>query len=85
MEPYPDVKLANVNAVMKEQNYTVGKIFRTAESFFTSLGLPAMTRQFWERSMFVEPKDGRVVQCHASAIDLNDVNRTDFRYDVVQN
>ena len=42
---------------------------KLAESFFTSLGMDALPETFWERSMFVKPKDKEVV-CHASAWDL---------------
>lgn len=40
------------------------------ESFFTSLGFPALPKSFWERSQFVHPRDRDVV-CHASAWDVD--------------
>ncbi|SEB81173.1 M2 family metallopeptidase [Terriglobus roseus] len=40
------------------------------ESFFTSLGFPALPQTFWERSQFVHPRDRDVV-CHASAWDID--------------
>ena len=43
---------------------------RYAERFFTSLGFDALPATFWERSMFVRPRDREVV-CHASAWDLD--------------
>jgi len=43
------------------------------ESFFTSLGLPALPKTFWERSQFVHPRDREVV-CHASAWDIDSVD-----------
>ena len=43
------------------------------ESFFVSLGLPALPKTFWERSQFVHPRDREVV-CHASAWDLDSVD-----------
>lgn len=43
------------------------------ESFFTSLGFPALPATFWERSQFVHPRDRDVV-CHASAWDLDSVD-----------
>ena len=46
-------------------------IFRTAESFFTGLGLPPMTETFKKKSMIVRPADGRDVVCHASAEDFS--------------
>jgi peptidyl-dipeptidase A len=42
------------------------------EEFFTSLGLAPLPKSFWERSMFVHPRDREVV-CHASAWDLDSV------------
>ncbi len=41
-----------------------------AERFFVSLGLDPLPATFWERSMFVRPRDRDVV-CHASAWDLD--------------
>jgi peptidyl-dipeptidase A len=49
---------------------------RMGEGFFTSLGFAKLPQTFWERSMFVQPKDRDVV-CHASAWDID--NREDLR------
>ena len=43
---------------------------RFAEKFFVSLGFDALPASFWERSLFVRPRDREVV-CHASAWDLD--------------
>lgn len=43
------------------------------ENFFTSLGFPPLPKSFWERSMFVHPRDNDVV-CHASAWDIDSVD-----------
>ncbi|HEX8172392.1 MAG TPA: M2 family metallopeptidase [Thermoanaerobaculia bacterium] len=45
---------------------------RTGEGFFTSLGFAKLPQTFWERSMFVQPRDRDVV-CHASAWDIDNV------------
>ncbi len=42
------------------------------EGFFTSLGFAPLPQTFFERSLFVQPKDREVV-CHASAWDLDNV------------
>lgn len=42
------------------------RMVETGEAFFTSLGLEPLPATFWERSMFVKPRDREVV-CHASA------------------
>jgi len=46
---------------------------KTAERFFMSLGFAPLPQTFWERSLFVKPRDRDVV-CHASAWDIDAVN-----------
>jgi peptidyl-dipeptidase A len=46
---------------------------RIAERFFTSLGFEPLPKTFWERSMFVKPRDREVV-CHASAWNVDSVD-----------
>jgi peptidyl-dipeptidase A len=46
---------------------------RMAEGFFTSLGFAPLPQTFWERSLFVKPRDREVV-CHASAWDIDDAD-----------
>ena len=46
------------------------KMVRFGEGFFSSLGLDPLPESFWERSLFVQPKDRDVV-CHASAWDVD--------------
>jgi peptidyl-dipeptidase A len=48
------------------------EMVRIAERFFTSLGLAPLPKTFWERSLFVKPRDRDVV-CHASAWDIDTV------------
>ena len=43
------------------------------ESFFRSLGFDPLPQTFWERSLFVKPRDRDVV-CHASAWDVDSVD-----------
>ena len=43
---------------------------RYGERFFTSLGFDPLPKTFWERSLFVKPRDRDVV-CHASAWDVD--------------
>lgn len=52
------------------------KMVKTGESFYTSLGLPALPATFWDRSLFIKPSDREVV-CHASAWDID--NKDDLR------
>ena len=58
------------------QNYTVDRMARMADEFFSSMGLFPANDAFWENSMLERPDDGRDVVCHASAWDLS--NRVDF-------
>ena len=46
---------------------------RIGERFFTSLGFEPLPKTFWERSLFVKPRD-REVECHASAWNVDNVN-----------
>ncbi|HEX6557973.1 MAG TPA: M2 family metallopeptidase [Longimicrobiales bacterium] len=62
----------DLTALLKRQHYTPQKMVKTGEGFFTSLGQPALPATFWERSLFVKPRDRDVV-CHASAWDVDAV------------
>ena len=72
IEPYPGTASIDVTKALKDAKYDEIKMVKLGESFFTSLGLDPLPATFWERSMFVQPKDREVV-CHASAwdVDLN--------------
>ncbi|XP_037547565.1 angiotensin-converting enzyme-like [Nematolebias whitei] len=76
MTPFPKKPNVDVTNEMVKQGYNVTHMFHVAEEFFTSLGLEAMPREFWEKSMFVKPKDREVV-CQGSAWDF--LNHKDFR------
>lgn len=56
---------------------TVRDMFNIAEEFFVSLGLEPMPVDFWHKSLFEKPSDGREINCHASAWDFYDGR--DFR------
>jgi peptidyl-dipeptidase A len=70
VEPFPGQSPLDISDALVKQKYDATKMTRLAESFFTSLGLDPLPPTFWERSMFVKPKDREVV-CHASAWDVN--------------
>ena len=55
------------------KDITEVEMVRIGERFFTSLGFDPLPKTFWERSLFVKPKDRDVV-CHASAWDIDDVD-----------
>jgi peptidyl-dipeptidase A len=49
------------------------EMVRFGERFFTSLDFEPLPKTFWERSLFVKPRDREVV-CHASAWDIDSEN-----------
>ena len=75
VKPYnlPEV---NYDAKIKD-GYDVKRLFRTAEQFYSSLGLYNMTDKFWQYSMLQRPDDDTEVVCHASASDM--FTEDDFR------
>lgn len=73
MEPYEGVASLDVTAALLEQGYDELKMTKTAENFFTSLGLPELPESFYQNSMIKKPRDRDVV-CHASAWDMDNGN-----------
>ncbi len=78
----------DLTEILKSRNTTPKQMVQYGEHFFTSLGFPPLPATFWERSMFVKPRDRDVV-CHASAWDVDaqddlrikmciDINAEDF-------
>ena len=67
--PEPKTKV-DVTAALKAKKIGPLDMVKMGERFFTSLGFAALPQTFWERSMFVKPKDRDVV-CHASAWDID--------------
>ncbi len=66
----------DITKLLKENDYTVIDMVKTAEDFFVSMGFEPLPETFWERSLFVKPAD-REVACHASAWDVD--NKEDLR------
>lgn len=60
----------DVTELLKSHNYDEIKMVKGAEKFFTSLGFDPLPQTFYERSLFVKPRDRDVV-CHASAWNLD--------------
>jgi peptidyl-dipeptidase A len=69
VEPYRGQASLDLTAAMKKQKYDPMKLMKLGEAFFISLGMDPLPKTFWERSMFVKPKDREVV-CHPSAWDV---------------
>ncbi|MBS2011283.1 MAG: M2 family metallopeptidase [Deltaproteobacteria bacterium] len=70
VEPFPGQGSLDVDKKLKEKQYDATKMVKLGEAFFTSLGLDPLPKSFWERSLFLRPKDREVV-CHASAWDVS--------------
>jgi peptidyl-dipeptidase A len=66
----------DLTELLKKKSLDERGMVRYGERFFTSLGFEPLPRTFWERSLFVKPRDRDVV-CHASAWDLD--NDLDLR------
>jgi peptidyl-dipeptidase A len=63
----------DLTRLLVERKTTPEEMVRYAERFFSSLGFAPLPGSFWERSLFVRPRDREVV-CHASAWDIDLVN-----------
>jgi len=72
-----EYKQSDLNAALRRAGYSVRKMVKLEEEFFTSLGLERMPVDFWRKSVFVRPDDCRMVDCHASAHDF--FTQNDFR------
>jgi peptidyl-dipeptidase A len=79
---YPLVAPANADqgydltGLLKEHNVDELGMVHDGINFFSSLGFDPPERTFWERSLFLKPRDRDVV-CHASAWDID--NQQDVR------
>jgi peptidyl-dipeptidase A len=62
----------DLNQILKSRNTDALQMVHYAENFFKSLGFAPLPDTFWERSLFVKPRDRDVV-CHASAWDIDSV------------
>jgi peptidyl-dipeptidase A len=60
----------SLTAILKGRNLPPVEMVRTGERFYSSLGFAPLPATFWERSLFVKPRDREVV-CHASAWDVD--------------
>ena len=73
LEPYADVVNLNVDQALQRQGYDARRMTESAETFYESLGFPALPETFWQRSMLTRPRDREVV-CHASAWHMDFAN-----------
>src|SRR5262245_5162175 len=56
----------SLDRILESRRVSPTEMVRYGERFFTSLGFEPLPTTFWERSLFVKPRDREVV-CHASA------------------
>lgn len=63
----------DLTAILKARKTDWKQMTLYGEGFFTSLGFAPLPQTFWERSLFVKPRDREVV-CHASAWDVDNVD-----------
>ncbi len=66
----------DLTGILKARGVTPLQMVRMGERFYISLGFDSLPPTFWQRSLFVRPRDRDVV-CHASAWDIDD--REDLR------
>jgi peptidyl-dipeptidase A len=60
----------DLTALLKQRNTDWKQMVKYGENFFVSLGFAPLPQSFWDRSMFLKPRDREVV-CHASAWDVD--------------
>src|SRR6267142_7119020 len=60
----------SVTDLLKQHKVAPIDMVKIGERFYTSIGFAPLPKTFWERSLFVRPKDREVV-CHASAWDID--------------
>ncbi|GFS96903.1 angiotensin-converting enzyme [Nephila pilipes] len=68
--PYSKPSYEDITSEMTSHGYSVIDLLRKAEEFYTTMGFDSMKLNFWTRSMFVKPTDGRFVDCHAVSYDF---------------
>lgn len=66
----------DLTSILKARKTDARQMVKFGEGFFISLGFAPLPPTFWERSLFVRPRDRDVV-CHASAWDID--NDDDLR------
>ncbi|MGZ4839992.1 MAG: M2 family metallopeptidase [Terriglobales bacterium] len=60
----------DLTPILQAKKFDTTRMVKSGENFFVSLGFEALPKTFWERSMFVRPRDRDVI-CHASAWDID--------------
>jgi peptidyl-dipeptidase A len=63
----------DLSVLLKRHKTDWKQMVKYGEGFFVSLGFAPLPATFWERSLFLKPRDRDVV-CHASAWDIDNVD-----------
>jgi peptidyl-dipeptidase A len=63
----------DLTELLKKRNTDWKQMVKYGEGFFMSLGFSPLPPTFWDRSLFLKPRDRDVV-CHASAWDVDNVD-----------
>ena len=63
----------DLTKILKERKTGHLAMVKYGENFFLSLGFEPLPKTFWERSLFLKPRDREVV-CHASAWNIDNVD-----------
>ena len=71
--PAGPVRRYDVKQLLEAKKLDAVGMVRIGEDFFSSLGFEKLPATFWERSLFVKPRDRDVV-CHASAWDIDNLD-----------
>jgi peptidyl-dipeptidase A len=70
VEPPGSRATFSLTGILTKRRMSATDMVRAGERFYTSLGFEPLPQTFWERSLFVRPRDREVV-CHASAWDID--------------
>jgi peptidyl-dipeptidase A len=60
----------SLTSILERRKMSAHDMVKAGERFYTSLGFEPLPPTFWERSLFVRPRDREVV-CHASAWNID--------------
>jgi peptidyl-dipeptidase A len=60
----------DLTAILKQRKMPPLEMVKRGEHFYSSIGFAPLPKTFWDRSLFVRPRDRDVV-CHASAWDVD--------------
>lgn len=63
----------DLTKILVQNNISELQMVHYGEDFFSSLGFAPLPETFWQRSMFIKPRDREVV-CHASAWNVDGVD-----------